>query len=69
MMLMNLTQCEERKTKCLGDFICCYECDYRGWCDAKCTDTMCRRIQIMRRLNYGKDALEEAYQSRLSRSV
>lgn len=50
-MMMNLTQCEGRCEKCLGESVCCYECDYKSWCDGRCLDTDCRRTMVKRRLN------------------
>ena len=50
-----ITQCEKRGV-CLSNLDCCYECDHRTWCDARCWDKECRREKIAERLGIKKGA-------------
>ena len=50
----NITQCAGRKSKCLGNFDCCYECSFNGWCQGRCKDSECRRECVAKRLNIRK---------------
>lgn len=47
---MNITKCNTREGKCLGGNDCCFECDYKGWCEAKCPNHSCRHEKIALRL-------------------
>lgn len=55
MLGLNITQCEKREDKCLGNHDCCYECDYKSWCSDRCEDRACRLQMLMHRLHAIKD--------------
>ena len=55
MLGLNVTQCGKRDYKCLGETDCCYECDYRQWCDERCQDKDCRLLTLVRRLGIIKE--------------
>lgn len=46
----NLTKCFTNNGECLVPGICCYECDYKGWCNLRCANSECRRKQVKKRL-------------------
>ena len=52
---LNVTQCGRRENKCLGNHDCCYECDYKAWCDDRCGDRECRMQLLRERLDIIKD--------------
>lgn len=60
MNMKNLTKCETRAMRCLAGNLCCYECEFKGWCEGRCDNQECRHMMIKRRLNYVEDTLEKA---------
>lgn len=55
MLGLNITQCEKREDKCLGNHDCCYECDYKSWCSDRCEDRACRLRLLKQRLDIIKE--------------
>lgn len=53
----NITKCVMDRHKCLGNDDCCYECNYRGWCDSRCQLADCRHERIYERV-YGSKGME-----------